>query len=446
MTEASAVAPAPPAALRQRVRSGSAIAGGAVSVVSAAESVARPEAVAPEPLTRRRAREQARTGAELSAAAMTPSSAEATPSSPAEVTPTDVALAGSALLGAALLDAALTASDGTTDEQHAPVVAIAEVVRPAESSASRVEGVIPAEAADRPARPGVDEFETAARLFAFTGETPVQVATAARAQDEPVAVGAADERSKPGRRRSIGASFRRVTAASATIGAMGIVGLLAVGMTTPAEAVAAANGAPSSLILASSKTSASNGEIQAYIAPADTATASLARGDYQTESMAQIAAASGVTHYSDFYTNNANSDIQWPFPVGVSISYGFGMRDGSMHEGLDFTPGEGAHIQAIADGTVRIATESGDGYGVMIIIDHIIDGKLVSTRYGHMLYGSLQVKTGDRVHVGQVIGYVGDTGYSFGAHLHFEVLLNGTTAIDPLPWLREYTDGTHTVG
>ena len=362
------------------------------------------------------------------------------------ITPTDAALAGSALLGAAILDAALTASGRSADEPRTPVAGLAEVVLPAEASASRIEGVVPAEAGHRPAGPDVDQFETAARLFAFTGETPVQVAAATRAQDEPVAERSVGARSKPGRRRSIGASFRRVTAASATIGAMGIVGLLAVGMTTPAEAVAAANGASSSLTLASSRTSASSGEIQAYVAPADAATVSLARGDYQTESMTQIAAASGVSHYSDFYTNNANSNIQWPFPVGVSISYGFGMRDGSMHEGLDFTPGEGAHIQAIADGTVRIATESGGGYGVMIIIDHIIDGKLVSTRYGHMLYGSLQVKTGDRVHVGQVIGHVGDTGNSFGAHLHFEVLQNGTTAIDPLPWLREYTDGTHTVG
>jgi murein DD-endopeptidase MepM/ murein hydrolase activator NlpD len=77
----------------------------------------------------------------------------------------------------------------------------------------------------------------------------------------------------------------------------------------------------------------------------------------------------------------------------------------------------------------------------MVIIDHVIDGELVSTRYGHMQYGSLKVKTGETVKVGQIIGLVGDTGHSFGAHLHFEVLQNGTTAIDPLPWLRSHAGG-----
>ncbi|MFX7621115.1 M23 family metallopeptidase, partial [Acinetobacter baumannii] len=81
---------------------------------------------------------------------------------------------------------------------------------------------------------------------------------------------------------------------------------------------------------------------------------------------------------------------------------------------------EGAPIQAIADGVVRTATEDGGGYGVMIIIDHKIDGQLVSSRYAHMLHGSMQVKQGDVVHVGEVIGHTGNTGRSFGAHTHFE--------------------------
>ena len=75
----------------------------------------------------------------------------------------------------------------------------------------------------------------------------------------------------------------------------------------------------------------------------------------------------------------------------VPISYGFGMRSGRMHEGVDFTPGAGSPIQAIADGVVRVATNSGGAYGVSVIIDHKIDGQLVSSRYAHMQYGSLQV-------------------------------------------------------
>lgn len=285
-----------------------------------------------------------------------------------------------------------------------------------------------------------DEFEAAARLFAFTGETPIQVAAAAReTQDHAPADAAPQSRPRPG-----ASFFRRATAASASLGAMAVVGLVAVGMTTPAEAVAgAAPTAPGSALAFGAATGSplSADEIQAYVAPADAQSAAFDRSDYRTASTADLAAESGISHFSRFFTNNPNSPIQWPFAVGVPISYGYGMRDGTMHEGMDFTPGEGAQIQAVADGTVRTATESGGGYGVMIIIDHVIDGQRVSTRYGHMQYGSLMVKAGDTVKVGQIIGLVGDTGHSFGAHLHFEVLDGGTTAIDPLPWLRQHAGG-----
>ena len=53
---------------------------------------------------------------------------------------------------------------------------------------------------------------------------------------------------------------------------------------------------------------------------------------------------------------------------------------------------------------------------------------------------------GQHVTVGTVIGRTGNTGRSFGAHTHFEIWKNGTTPIDPWPWLQTYTDGTHTVG
>ena len=141
------------------------------------------------------------------------------------------------------------------------------------------------------------------------------------------------------------------------------------------------------------------------------------------------------------FVNDPTAAIQWPFSVGVPISYGFGMRSGTMHEGADFVPGAGSPVQAIADGTVRIATESGGAYGVTVVIDHIIDGELVSSRYAHMQYGSLKVSAGEQITVGTVIGNTGNTGRSFGAHTHFEILAGGTTAIDPIPWLREHTGG-----
>ncbi|MFJ6653663.1 peptidoglycan DD-metalloendopeptidase family protein [Microbacterium sp. NPDC091313] len=283
----------------------------------------------------------------------------------------------------------------------------------------------------------VDAFEAAARLFSFTGETPVQVAAAALADDEETTPAV-----EPRRR---GASFRRVATASFSVGVIGVVGLLTVGMTTPSQAVAAAQSTPGttvSVLAQAGDVEPAEGEIQAYVAPADVQNQTVDRTeDYKTASIAQIAAESGITNHSDFFTNNPNSAIQWPFAVGVPISYGFGMRSGRMHEGLDFVPGAGSPVQAIADGTVRIATESGGAYGVTVVIDHVIDGELVSSRYAHMQYGSLQVKQGQHVTVGTFIGRTGNTGRSFGAHTHFEILMNGTTPIDPLPWLREHAGG-----
>jgi murein DD-endopeptidase MepM/ murein hydrolase activator NlpD len=302
-----------------------------------------------------------------------------------------------------------------------------------------LEGVhrISAESVDaaHAATPDIDEFEAAAKLFSFTGETPVQVAAAAIREEEAL------EAAEPRRR---GASFRRVATASFSVGVLGAVGLLTVGMTTPAEAVAAAQGTtPATVsVIAPGDVEDADAGIQAYVAPAQVQNLAVDRTeDYKTTTRAQMAADSGITNFSNFFTNNPDSAIQWPFAVGVPISYGFGMRSGRMHEGVDFTPGAGSPVQAIADGTVRIATESGGAYGVTVVLDHIIDGQLVSTRYGHMQYGSLQVKVGEQVKVGTVIGRTGNTGRSFGAHTHVEVLMNGTTPIDPLPWLREHAGG-----
>ena len=298
-------------------------------------------------------------------------------------------------------------------------------------------GVEPDAAA--PTAAEIDAFEAAARLFSFTGETPIQPAAQS---DESEAPTASDHVAA---RRNRGASFKRVTAASFSVGVMGIVGLLTVGLTTPADAVAAPRSADISTSVAASAggdVAPTDGEIQAYVTPAEIQTAPIQRSEtYSTLTMAQIAADSGITNFSNFFVNDPTSPIQWPFAVGVPISYGFGMRDGTMHEGVDFTPGEGSPIQAVADGVVRESTDSGGAFGVHIVIDHVIDGVLVSSSYSHMLYGSRQVEVGDQVTVGTIIGHTGNTGRSFGAHTHFEILANGTTPIDPIPWLREHAGG-----
>ncbi|KAA9108498.1 peptidoglycan DD-metalloendopeptidase family protein [Microbacterium rhizomatis] len=286
---------------------------------------------------------------------------------------------------------------------------------------------------DEPDASHVDEFERAARLFAFTGETPVQ---------SPAAQATANHTAKRPHRKVRGAAFRRMATASFSVGVMGLVGLLAVGMTTPAAAVAAASGTitPASVVAPAGDVAGAGGQIQAYVAPAEAQSAAIQRDDnFETGTLVEMAGVAGISNpSSSVFTNNPNCPIQWPFAVGVGMSYGFGMRDGTMHEGIDFTPGDGAHIQAIDHGVVRISTDSGGNYGVTIVIDHIVDGALVSSRYAHMQYGSRQVQVGDTVEVGEYIGRTGDTGYSFGAHTHFEILAGGTTAIDPLPWLKQH--------
>lgn len=220
---------------------------------------------------------------------------------------------------------------------------------------------------------------------------------------------------------------------------MGVAGLLAVSMTLPAEALVGASGqsvASTSLIAPSSPAEAADDEIQAFVTSSDVQNESVARSEgFSTVSLVEVASEQGIKFSDSVFSNDPDAAIQWPFMVGVGMSSGYGPRWGTMHQGIDFVPGEGAPIQAIADGTVRIATEQGGGYGVTVYIDHVIDGQVVTSHYAHMQYGSLKVAAGDTVKVGDIVGNTGNTGHSFGAHLHFEIIINGST-IDPLPWLR----------
>ena len=116
------------------------------------------------------------------------------------------------------------------------------------------------------------------------------------------------------------------------------------------------------------------------------------------------------------------------WPVNGTITSGFGMRWGRMHEGIDIAGAGGTAIAAAAAGTVIVAGWVG-GYGNMVVIDH---GGGISTGYGHM--SSLAVSVGQTVGQGTVVGGMGTTGHSTGVHLHFEVRVNGT-AVNPLGYL-----------
>jgi murein DD-endopeptidase MepM/ murein hydrolase activator NlpD len=124
--------------------------------------------------------------------------------------------------------------------------------------------------------------------------------------------------------------------------------------------------------------------------------------------------------------------LRWP--VSGSVSSGFGYRihpiSGvrKLHTGIDISAGSGTPIVAAASGTVILAQWYG-GYGNAVVIDH---GGGLATLYAHQ--SSMAVGVGQAVADGQVIGYVGSTGYSTGPHLHFETRENGTP-VNPMSYL-----------
>ncbi len=287
----------------------------------------------------------------------------------------------------------------------------------------------------------VDEFEFAARLFSFTAQTPAQVSEESIAEHQQRTREVALPRA--GRLRRVS---KRVAAASVSMSAVAAVGLLAIGLTSPAAAVFASGDTGRDITADAPRAAAAiePEEIQAYVSSPSTGVTFDRNDTFDVTSVAEIAADSGVTNFAGTWVNDPNAAIQWPFPVGVPISAQFGSVSylsefSRPHRGVDLTPGAGAEIHAVAGGTVRIATEAGGDYGVTVVIDHNINGELVSTRYGHMQYGSLNVEVGDTVEAGEVVGKVGSTGKSTGAHLHLEVLLGGTTQTDPIAWLQEHT-------
>ena len=119
------------------------------------------------------------------------------------------------------------------------------------------------------------------------------------------------------------------------------------------------------------------------------------------------------------------------FPVNGPIVSGFGMRWGRLHAGIDISAGEGTPIRAAASGTVALMqpTAASGGYGNYTCVSH---GGSISTCYAHQ--SRFGTSPGAHVSQGQVIGYVGNTGHSFGSHLHFEVRVNGSP-VDPMGYL-----------
>ncbi len=127
--------------------------------------------------------------------------------------------------------------------------------------------------------------------------------------------------------------------------------------------------------------------------------------------------------------------VRKPVAGEVDMSSPFGMRldpflgRPAIHTGIDLRGEIGEPVHATAAGKITIAGRDG-GYGNLVEINH---GNGLSTRYGHL--SEIDVKVGQTVRIGDVIGKIGSTGRSTGPHLHYETRINGE-AVDPQKFLR----------
>lgn len=138
--------------------------------------------------------------------------------------------------------------------------------------------------------------------------------------------------------------------------------------------------------------------------------------------------------------------LAYPVDESAPITSPFGPRGGAAHNGMDFAPPLGAPIYAFADGTVIASQDTGvGGFGGWVVLLHEIDGREMSTVYGHQDPGGNLVSAGDTVEAGEQIARVGNSGYSTGPHLHFELYegnrLAGGTPIDPASWVERALEG-----
>ena len=165
--------------------------------------------------------------------------------------------------------------------------------------------------------------------------------------------------------------------------------------------------------------------ILAKLADSSSTTSALAERDAGVER-----ASRGEDRGAAAKTNvKAVQDI-WLLPLDeYEFTAPYGVRWGKLHAGVDLAAPEGTPYKAVHAGQVTAAGYNG-GYGYSITIKQANGVEVI---YAHSR--RLLVQAGDKVSAGQVIGEVGNTGYSYGTHLHLEVHQNGAPT-DPIPFLR----------
>lgn len=140
------------------------------------------------------------------------------------------------------------------------------------------------------------------------------------------------------------------------------------------------------------------------------------------------------------YTFRPEKIVNHPFATPVTLTDGFGYRTypvEQFHDAQDYAAASGTPIHAIADGVVIEAEFSSDGCGFGLKLEHELNGDEVTSRYCHMEMDSHDFIEGDIVTMGDLVGTVGNTGLSFGPHLHLAIRVNDEP-IDPLLFFAEY--------
>ncbi len=296
-------------------------------------------------------------------------------------------------------------------------------------------------------RRALRERERAAEAAAAAGAAAAAAATASTRRAErtlATPAGGAPRRgrsaapaervaSRTARARTPGTRRREIGARLLSLGVLLFTGAMVVGLTVPPNLVATESSTAAPVASASAPLDAQSVRVQGGDAPA------VSYDGFTVSSYAQIMRQrSGNPEFA--YTTDWTGPIRWPFPYPVPISSGFGPRSAPIegaqpfHEGVDFTPGAGAPIYAIADGVVSLH-ESGGSLGNHVVIDHVINGQKVQSVYAHMQAGSSPLTVGQQVHVGDLVGLVGQTGLATGPHLHLEIHLDGVP-VDPFAWLK----------
>ena len=173
----------------------------------------------------------------------------------------------------------------------------------------------------------------------------------------------------------------------------------------------------------------------------------LPQGAYRVQISAKDARGRRLRRGAGVSSAGSLSFFHHRFPLGGAFTYGgadarFGAgRRGHTHQGQDLAAAEGTPVLAPRGGVVKAVQYQASGAGHYVVLDGADEER--DYVFMHLRTGSIPVRKGQSLRTGQRIGEVGNTGRSFGAHLHFEVWTgggwyDGGWPIDPLPLLKAW--------